>query len=418
MSTTASAKSGTALRCAALCLSAISLVPAAAQAGEGWYLGLEGGANFLRDQTFRIYNATGLLVSATDGTAVSEVNFDTGYVAGLAGGYAFNSGLRLELEAAHRDNDFGSITLANGQPSQRNSGHEYADLAAVNVWYDLFPAGRVHPYIGGGAGALRVAVRNPGVDNLGLFQDGSGLRSDFDLVFAWQAGAGLRFDLTRHWTASVDYRYLRSNVGHFDLLANNPDSHVRSRYESHAALFSIRYHFGQPAAAPVEAPAEPVQVVPLAETPVVEEPVAASPEPACQPPLPGGAIDLDGCKVGDVIVLRGVNFAFDKATLMVNAKALLDGVVVGLEKHPDIKFALQGHTDSRGSDSYNLRLSGQRANAVRDYLISKNIDAGRMTAAGFGETMPIADNATDDGRELNRRVELRIVERGEAAVAP
>lgn len=397
------------LRSAILGFAALAAVPGIASANQGWYLGVEGGANFPREQTFRIYGANEGLFPIADGTALSQISFDTGYVAGLVGGYAFGFGLRGELELARRDNDFDRILLQNGQPSQRVGGREFADIAFGNLWYDLFPSSRFHPYLGGGAGVARIAVRDPALDSAGTFTDGENLRSAFDAVFAWQAGGGLRYDLTQRWTASLDYRYLRSNVGRFDLLANNPDSHMRTRYQSHAALFSIRYHFGAPAAAPVEAPVEPVQVVPVDSVP---EPVlAAAPEPVCQPPLPGAAIDLDGCKVGDVIVLRGVNFAFDKATLMINAKTLLDGVAAALARQPDIKVALQGHTDSRGADAYNLRLSDQRAKAVRDYLISSGIDAGRMTAAGFGETMPVADNATDEGRELNRRVELKVVER-------
>ena len=264
------------LRSAVVGLAALAALPGSASANQGWYLGAEGGANFMRDQTFRLYGANEGLFPVADGTAISQVSFDTGYVAGLVGGYAFGFGLRSELELAHRDNDFGRILTNNGQPSQRIGGREFADLAFGNLWYDFFPSWRIHPYLGGGAGIARIAVRNPAVDNAALFLDGSNLRGDFDAVFAWQAGGGLRYDLSRRWTASLDYRYLRSNVGRFDLLDNNPNSHVRTRYQSHAALFSIRYHFGAiPAARAVEAPIESAQVVPVARVPVATvEPVA------------------------------------------------------------------------------------------------------------------------------------------------
>lgn len=396
---------------AALGFIALGSAPGHANADPGWYLGLEGGANFTRDQGFRIYGADEGLLPIADGTKISEVSFDTGYTAGIVGGYAFGFGLRSELELAHRDNDFRNIQLASGAPSNRVGGREFADIAFGNLWLDLFPSARLHPYLGGGAGVARIAVRDPAVDNDGVFLDGANLRSDFDTVFAWQAGGGLRVDLGRHWTASIDYRYLRANIGQFDLLANNPDTHVRARYSAHSALMSIAYRFGAAPAAPLEPPVEPVQVVPVVETPA-EAPVAeaAAPEPGCLPPQDGIAADLGGCKPGEVIVLRGVNFAFDKAVLMVNARKLLDGVAHALKQHPEIKVAIHGHTDSRGSAAYNLRLSGQRANAVRDYLTSVGIDAGRMRAEGDGETQPVADNGTEDGRELNRRVELKIVE--------
>jgi len=417
-------------RCKSLSAWALSFVflgaaPGLATAHDGFYLGIEGGANFVFDQTLRIYGANRPLRPIPDGTPVSTVGFDTGFAAGFFGGYAFENGFNLELEIAHRDNVLGDVTLANGEPSQRVGGHEFAVAAFGNVWYEFLKGYRLRPYLGGGAGYARVAIRDPEVDNLPGFQDGSNLRSDFDAVFAFQAGGGLRYDLTPKLTASVDYRFVRSNVGSFDLLENNPDSEVQTRYKSHTALLSLRYHFGGGKPPIASSPVEPVQVVPVEETPVeapAEAPAEvaaepAPPKPRCQPSADGGKIDLADCEVGDVFVLRGVNFETNKATLTVNAKTLLDDVVVALKARPDIKVAVQGHTDSRGSDAYNLRLSQRRATTVRSYLIGKGIDAARMTSVGLGETMPVADNETDEGRELNRRVELKVVDRAAPAAA-
>lgn len=143
------------------------------------------------------------------------------------------------------------------------------------------------------------------------------------------------------------------------------------------------------------------------------------PAPKCAPPGPGEAVSLDGCGVGDVIVLRGVNFDFDKATLTVNAKSILDGVAAALQSRPDVEVELGGHTDGKGTESYNARLSERRARSVRDYLVSKGVAASRMTARGYGESAPVATNDTDDGRELNRRVELRVLRSaGGVTVAP
>ncbi|MDB5969376.1 MAG: OmpA family protein [Hydrocarboniphaga sp.] len=130
--------------------------------------------------------------------------------------------------------------------------------------------------------------------------------------------------------------------------------------------------------------------------------------PPCEPPKPGQRMDLSGCGVGDSIVLRGVNFEFDKATLTVNAKTLLDGVADALLAAPGIRFEVGGHTDSKGSDSYNQTLSESRASSVMQYLESRGVTADRMTSQGYGETQPVADNETDEGRELNRRVELKV----------
>ena len=140
-------------------------------------------------------------------------------------------------------------------------------------------------------------------------------------------------------------------------------------------------------------------------------------EPPPPPPPPPCDLTFEGCNEGDSFVLRGVNFEFDQARLTVNAKALLDPVAEALVARPHLQIEIQGHTDDRGSDRYNQKLSEQRAQAVVEYLVLKSITASRLSARGFGESVPIADNATDEGRELNRRVELKVVGT-QAAAAP
>lgn len=134
--------------------------------------------------------------------------------------------------------------------------------------------------------------------------------------------------------------------------------------------------------------------------------------PPCETPRAGEPISLLGCKAGDVVVLRGVNFEFDKSKLTTNARTILDGVGDGLKAHPSITVEIAGHTDAKGSDEYNQRLSLKRAESVRDYLTQAGIDAGRIAVAGYGETQPVADNDSDEGSEMNRRVELRITSGG------
>ncbi|MGQ0700893.1 MAG: OmpA family protein [Panacagrimonas sp.] len=128
----------------------------------------------------------------------------------------------------------------------------------------------------------------------------------------------------------------------------------------------------------------------------------------CKTPAPGERISLKGCGLGDIIVLRGVNFEFDKARLTTNAKTILDNVGEELTAYPEIEVELSGHTDSKGSDEYNQNLSERRAASVKTYLVGKDITKERMTTAGYGEAQPVADNETDEGRELNRRVELKV----------
>lgn len=107
-----------------------------------------------------------------------------------------------------------------------------------------------------------------------------------------------------------------------------------------------------------------------------------------------------------VIRLRGVEFEFNKADLAGASSVVLDAAVEGLLLCPNVPVRVEGHTDSIGTDEYNMNLGQRRADTVRDYLVRAGVSAGRVTARSYGESRPIATNATDEGRALNRRVEL------------
>lgn len=114
-------------------------------------------------------------------------------------------------------------------------------------------------------------------------------------------------------------------------------------------------------------------------------------------------------EVGQVIVLENIFFDFDKSVLLPQSFVELHKLINILEEYPNMTIELSGHTDSKGSDKYNLKLSKQRAEAVYNYLVEKGIDEKRLTHKGFGANQPIADNSTDAGRAKNRRVEFKII---------
>jgi OmpA-OmpF porin, OOP family len=106
------------------------------------------------------------------------------------------------------------------------------------------------------------------------------------------------------------------------------------------------------------------------------------------------------------IVTHGINFDVNKAVIKPESMGTLNAIVQILKDNPEVKFEVGGHTDSDGDDASNQKLSEQRANAVRTQLITMGIDAGRLSAKGYGETKPIADNKTFEGKANNRRVEF------------
>lgn len=122
----------------------------------------------------------------------------------------------------------------------------------------------------------------------------------------------------------------------------------------------------------------------------------------------GTRVTGEGCPLPKIMELKGVTFEFDGTRLRPDAQTILDGASDVLLRYPDMKVEIAGHTDSVGSEAYNQNLSEGRAASVREYFIGKGVPDGQMTSKGYGESQPLVDNATAEGRERNRRVELRI----------
>jgi len=119
-------------------------------------------------------------------------------------------------------------------------------------------------------------------------------------------------------------------------------------------------------------------------------------------------------RVGDTIILNmpgNVTFATDSSDVSADFYAVLDSVALAINEFEKTYVDVVGHTDSTGSEAYNQKLSERRANAVQDYLVSKGVRASRLSAKGYGESMPVASNDTKAGRAENRRVELIVLDR-------
>jgi outer membrane protein OmpA-like peptidoglycan-associated protein len=430
-----------------------------ALATEGPYIGTRVGATEAGKQTYDWKGQQTVLpvpqqpivvedpLMDNSGAAIADYKYKAGLSFSWVGGYSFANGLRPEFELNFADNQPKSIDfLTTGAVGSNNDSTKHVGLktstAFVNLWYDFFPSSSIHPYLGGGGGVVSYKLNHfrENVVAEGRHTDGTIIsvvtptledtrRSD-DSRLAYQGGAGIRYDFNQHLTIGLDYRYIKGDTGKFYVYRLQPQTHFDADYDSQSVYLSVDWYFHK-TPAPV-APAEPPPVAVAPPPPdtdgdgVIDDldkcpgtptgtPVddkgcpLPPPPPPCKAPQAGERISLTGCGTGDVIVLRGVNFEFDKARLTPNAKTILDNVGDELVANPQINVELGGHTDSKGSDEYNQKLSERRAKSVVQYLVGRGIDNGRMTAAGYGETQPVADNDTDEGRELNRRVELKIV---------
>jgi outer membrane protein OmpA-like peptidoglycan-associated protein len=132
--------------------------------------------------------------------------------------------------------------------------------------------------------------------------------------------------------------------------------------------------------------------------------------PVAPPPPPPPVAQAPPPPEKKKIVLRGVNFDFNKSNIRADARPVLDEAISTLKQYQEITLSVGGYTDSIGTEAYNEKLSMRRARSVADYLAKGGIDPKRMTEKGFGESNPVASNDTAEGRAQNRRVELKILQ--------
>jgi OmpA-OmpF porin, OOP family len=217
-------------------------------------------------------------------------------------------------------------------------------------------------------GNILNAVTNPNPPNEGRRHAKLGLGAEYKLTEA----LALRAEVER-------YRVT-------DGVLNNGDIHMAS--------LSMTYKFGRPMKAAYVAPAPAPVAAPVQPAPVM------APTPPAPEPMPTSE---------KVSIAAEALFDFDKSIVKPEGKAALDEFMSKLEgMNTEVMIAV-GHTDSIGTDAYNDKLSLRRADAVKAYMVSKGLDPARLYTEGKGETQPVADNATAEGRAKNRRVTIEVV---------
>lgn len=125
----------------------------------------------------------------------------------------------------------------------------------------------------------------------------------------------------------------------------------------------------------------------------------------------GSGVDVSEVDNGNAILVNlpdGVTFAVDSVTITPAFQATLNEIAKSMQTYPDSLIDVYGHTDSSGSDAYNQSLSERRAQSVANYLTMRGVSASRIRSQGFGESYPVASNDTPEGRQKNRRVEIKI----------
>lgn len=315
-------------------------------------------------------------------------------------GYALNDYWNVEGAISQFDLD--------GLPGQKHF------TIGADLQFVIARASRLSPYLF--VGTSHINVDDDGTESTG---------------FAWSGGAGLRIDPSKNSKASLQLEYRLRND---DALGPDLSDTIVS--------FGLHYPFGKksapaPAPAPKPAPApapepEPVDsdrdgvIDDLDECPNTVAGAAVDDKGCeldsdgdgvvdrldeCPGTRAGAQVDIKGCEIKEEIRLPGVNFETNSDRLLPGAESVLNDAAASLVKNPSIEVEVAGHTDSDGSAEYNESLSARRAATVRDYLVSQGVSEDRMTARGYGELQPIADNTTREGKAQNRRVVLTITAR-------
>lgn len=306
---------------------------------------------------------------------------DKDWLYGVAIGKHLTNALNLELNV--------NGAQVGGGPGRSDSSFYGSSLDLLTV---MNRGGAVEPFLSFGAGVL-ANQRSPGSNATNLMgQVGAGM-----FINTWRSSDGsksfaLRPELKVRWDEDGAAGTNRDYLG----------------------LLGFQFSFGAPAAKPVEAP-----------PPAPEPPPPPPPPPPvgdqdkdgvldnvdkCPDTPPGVAVDAYGCTRKGSITLEGVTFELNSARLTPDSRTVLDPVATDLKKYPRLKIELQGHTDSSGADAYNLKLSQQRADAVRTYLVDQGVPDTQLVSRGYGESQPIEDNKTEAGRSLNRRVVMSVLD--------
>jgi len=270
-------------------------------------------------------------------------------------------------------------------------GQEHLELG-FNVIGNFLPDSLFSPYVIGGIGYLRADVGTP---DFGGLPPADSTANNATAT----GGLGLKINFgDSPWSLRTEWR-LRHAFDSDDSLTD------------HIVSLGIQYSFGGGSATAMAAASEPEPdtraVVPV--VPVDSDGDGVPNDRDQCPRTPAGAkVDARGCEVVD---FDNIYFGFDSAVLLATAKRMLDDSASVLKRHPDVKVDIAGFADSRGPESYNMKLSERRAEAVRDYLEQAGVDAARISARGYGESHAGASDLSANGLAQSRRVELRVKDR-------
>ena len=333
---------------------------------NGWYLGVEGGANWVED--FDAQFRRGPTTAVTTTTINQNYEFGTGWAAFATIGYGFWSHWRVELEGGYRHNKIDRVQWTGGAPTSPSGDlNEWTIMA--NVAYDLMLTDRLGLSLGVGAGGDNARF------NWVTRPAGTIRVDDDDWGFAYQGIIGLNYAISDRTAVVLNYRYMRVDAPTWNGVATGPDF-VRVDADDlvkHTVSVGLRYDLW------------PDYVEP--------EPMAASPSPP-PPPPPSMAQSFM------------IFFGFNKCNITPEADNVLSQAAEAARSSGTAIVQIVGHTDTVGTHSYNQKLSECRAHAAKSNMVSKGVPSDAIATNGKGETELLVQTADGVKEPQNRRATI------------
>lgn len=308
------------------------------------------------------------------------------------------SGLRLKLKYNHFNSNL---------TTQSNSPEIKVDVVGANFDY-LFhfaPCEVLHPYISVGVGGF-VYFPDGSYSGPTPIEDESAF--DFEIAF----GFGGQYKFSDKWALTAEMTFHTPPLFGFDgnNVGNANSTIIGGGYDSYVEFgVGLLYEFSRGEESQYCELYSGISQSDIDYNKIEQIVQKYIPKEVVKEVVVEKPVKSENNNMNNQWVLVGVNFDFNSTKLTAESYPVLYHTVQILAQDPSMKVEIQGYTDNIGSESYNKKLSEDRANVVKNYLVAKGIDASRLQAVGYGESNPVADNKTADGRALNRRIEFKVL---------
>ncbi|MEQ1756390.1 MAG: OmpA family protein [Micropepsaceae bacterium] len=330
----------------AVAIAAVGSAQADYTSPTGWYMSLGAGANWIEDGDYASFESGAQ-------TSAGKFSYDDGYIVSGAVGYDFGDHWRAEFEVAYRDNDVDSYVNTYGD-RYTTSAQVWELSQMVNVLYDMSLGGNWEASVGAGVGG-----------NLVVLKDWSSYGDQDDYVLAGQLIAQVAYQFSDRWKAYADYHYMFMDDPSLSYL-NAPADSIEIEKTDHSLQIGLRFDLQRDGAAPARR---------------VDTPKGAPKQ---------------------FIVF----FGFNKSNLTPEAQRVVSEAAAAAKENGSASIAVVGHTDTVGSNEYNVRLSMRRSQSVKDALISLGIPAGGISTGGRGESELMVQTGDSVKEPQNRRATI------------